>query len=344
MVFADGQRHPSLGWLCVAVAGGFTALATGLVRHSPGRMIGWPFVAGEVVLALGLSVLDGLVFEPGHVWGTSQSIATQWPLLAAATVGVALGPWVAAAFGALVGPAEWAGAVFNEVPDFGAPEIVSLVGTSIMYAAIGAVVGWWSGLLRRAEHEIADRRARDEVARVIHDTVLQTLALVERRSGASDPDLATAARDADRELRNYLFGGGEPGRGSLDSRVRREIERVRAGHATPVSINVLDDGLRLGAHRQDLLARAVAEAVANALEHAGASRVVVFVEASDDGSAFASVHDDGIGFDPGAPRDGHGINESIVARIESIGGRVEIRSSPGQGTEVMLWSSTTTSR
>jgi len=86
--------------------------------------------------------------------------------------------------------------------------------------------------------------------------------------------------------------------------------------------------------------RAIGAAVANALEHAAASRVVVFVEAADDGSAFASVSDDGVGFDPVAPRsaESHGIAESIKGRIESIGGRVEIRSAPGKGTEVLLWS------
>jgi len=340
MVFANGQRHPPLGWACVAAAGAFTVWSTGLVRHAPERMIGTPFVAGEALLALGLSALDGLVFEPGHVWGTTQSLATQWPLLAAATVGVALGPRWGAAFGLAVGPAEWAGALLNEVPEYGVPEVVSLAGTSVMYAGIGAVVGWWSLLLRRAEHEIADRRARDEVARVIHDTVLQTLALVERRSTTHDPDLAAAARDADRDLRAYLFGASTPGRGSFDSRVRVEVERVRAGSPTPVVINVVEDGLRLGTHQQDLMARAIGAAVANALEHAAASRVVVFVEAADDGSAFASVSDDGVGFDPVAPRsaESHGIAESIKGRIESIGGRVEIRSAPGKGTEVLLWS------
>jgi len=262
---------------------------------------------------------------------------------AAATVGVALGPVRGALFGALVGPAEWAGAMLNDVPEFGAPEVVSLVGTSVMYAAIGAVVGWWSLLLRRAEHEIADRRARDEVARVIHDTVLQTLALVDRRAAATDPELAASARTADRDLRAYLFGSRDPARGSFDSRIRAEVERVRAGHSTPVSVSVLDDGLTLGTHAQDLFARALAEAVANALEHAAASRVTVFVEALDDGSAFASVSDDGVGFDPATPRPAtsHGIAESIIARVESIGGRVDIRSSPGRGTEVCLWSAAT---
>ena len=104
---------------------------------------------------------------------------------------------------------------------------------------------------------------------------------------------------------------------------------------------MLDDGCRLPAHDQELIARAIGEAVANALEHAVAERVVVYVETDDDGHVFASVDDDGMGFDPAAARASHGIDESIVGRIESIGGRVEISSAIGSGTEICLWSRVT---
>jgi signal transduction histidine kinase len=319
----------------VTVAGAFAVRATVLVRSRPEKMMGWWFVGAEVTLAVALVVLDGLVFGPGHVWSTSQNLSTQWPLLAAASVGVAKGPWTGAVCGALMGPARWAAAVVNGVHRFGAAEVVSLLGASILFAAFWAVIGWWSLLLRRAEDEIADRRARDEVARVLHDTVLQTLALVERRTADSDPELATAARDTDRRLRAYLFGSTVPERGSLDGRIRSVVERVRVGHATPVTINVLDDG-DLEAREQDLLARAVGEAVANALEHASAERIVVFGDLDDDGALLVTIRDDGVGFDPVAARVGHGLNESVEGRLLAIGGTVSIRSTPGRGTEVAL--------
>src|SRR5690606_16883316 len=121
------------------------------------------------------------VFQPLHVFGTTQSIATQWPLLASATAGVAYGPWIAATLGATIGPGELVGALLNDHTSFTTGEIVSLAATSLFYAACGAVFGWQARLLKRVEGEIADRKARDEVGRVMHDTVLQTLALVERR-------------------------------------------------------------------------------------------------------------------------------------------------------------------
>ena len=333
----DRLRWPTVAWIAVAATLALTAASTWWARTDPHRLLSLPFVVAEVGLAVGLSVVDGLVFEPGHVFATTQSLATQWPLLAAATAGVAFGPVVAAVCGVLIGPAELCGAVLNEFDDWGAAEVVSIIATSLFFAAVGGVVGWLANRLRRVEREIADRRARDEVARVLHDTVLQTLALVERRSADADPPLAAAARRADRELRAFLFGGAGTTADDLEARIRHEVERVRRGSDVPVIVSVVDDGCRVPPDDQTLLARAVAEAVANSLEHARPSRIVVFVETDDEGQVFASVADDGTGFDPSAPRASHGVDRSIIARIESIGGRAEIRSGPGGGTEVCLW-------
>jgi signal transduction histidine kinase len=333
----DQLRAPAVAWIAVAATFSLTAASTWWVRSDPGRLLALPFVAAEVSLAVGLSVVDGIVFEPGHVFETTQSIATQWPLLAAATAGVAFGPVVAAVCGALIGPAELWGAVLNEHDEWGGPEVVSIVATSLFFAAVGGVVGWLANRLRRVEREIADRRARDEVARVLHDTVLQTLALVERRSADADPELATAARRADRDLRAFLFGSVGATVDDLEGRIRHEVERVRGDSEIPLTVSVLDDGCRLRPDDQVLVARAMAEAVANSIEHAAPSRIVVFAETDEHGHVFASVVDDGVGFDPARPRSSHGVDRSIIARIESIGGRAEIRSRPGGGTEVCLW-------
>lgn len=334
----DKVRHPVVGWLAVVATLALTVTSTGLLRRMPERLLHAPFVIAEVCFAVGLSLIDGYVFEPGHVFATSQSIATQWPLLSMATVGVAYGPIIAGLSGLLIGPAEWGGAALNRFDRWGTPEIVSIVATSLFFAACGIVFGWQTRLLKRVEGEIADRRARDEVGRVLHDTVLQTLALVERRSATSDPELAGAARDADRDLRSFLFGAAGRTVADLETRVRLEVERVNVGHQPVATVSVIDDGCRLDDDQQDRMARAIGESVANALQHASANRIVVFAETDDRGRVFASINDDGIGFDAGAERTSHGLDESVIGRIESIGGRVEIDSSPG-GTEVRMWSS-----
>ena len=90
--------------------------------------------------------------------------------------------------------------------------------------------------------------------------------------------------------------------------------------------------------RSEAVAGAVGEAVTNAIKHAAATSIIVYVETDDDGQIFASVRDDGVGFDPDSVRRGQGIDGSITGRIEAIGGRVEIASALEAGTEVRVWS------
>ncbi len=332
-------RHPVVAWACVAAVLVMCVLGTIGVRRSPDRLMRPPFAIAEGVLALALSVLDGWVFDPGHVFETSQSLATQYPLVAMATLGLVFGPWIAAAVGALVGPAELWAAQLNEFSGWSPQNTFSIVATSIFFAVAGALFGWMAALLRRAEAEIADRRAKDEVARVMHDTVLQTLALVEKRTATTDPDLAEAARAADRDVRKFLFGATSRAALTLESRIRTTVEHATAHHDVDVTINVLDDGCRASATRQNALARAIGEAVTNSIKHAVASSIIVFVETDDDGQVFASVRDDGMGFDTARTGHGEGLDGSIRARMSDVGGRSEVISTLGGGTEIRLWTS-----
>ena len=332
----DALRHPVSAWTAVAVTFVLAAGATLAVRTRPEQLVTAPRVLCDVAVAVGLTVLDGYVFAPGHVFVTSQNLAVEWTLIAVASAGVAYGPVVAALAGLTFGPARWIGAVLNGFDHFAPKHFVSMAATSLFYAACGAVFGWLARMLRRAETEISDTRAREEMARVMHDTVLQTLALVEQRSREFDPELAAVAREADRDVRRYLFGPPPSARG-LAATVSAAVEQARGDADIDVTVNVIDDGCRLEARSIDAVARAIGQAVANAIEHAEAERIVVFAETDDDGQVFGSVRDDGRGFDVDAPRDGNGLDESIVARIEAIGGRVAVSSGSG-GTEVKLWS------
>jgi signal transduction histidine kinase len=337
----DAIRHPLAAWLGVVAVAAVAAWSTWAVRWHPQRVMATPFLAAEAALAITLTVLDGWVFEPGHVFEVSQSLATQYPLIAVVSIGLARGPVVAAAVGLLIGPAKWGAAVLNGFDDWSARHGVAIVASALFYAAAGALFGWQAGLLRRAEAEIADRRARDDVARVLHDTVLQTLALVDRRTAESDPELARTAREADRELRRFLFGTTTTTPDGLEPRIRAAVDRASRHHdtaaAVTLSVGVIDNDRRPPADIQDAVAAAVGEAVANALEHSGATKVVVFAEVDDDGIVFASVRDDGRGFDVEAGPRGNGLDQSIIARMHDLGGRTHIVSSP-EGTEVQLWS------
>jgi signal transduction histidine kinase len=87
----------------------------------------------------------------------------------------------------------------------------------------------------------------------------------------------------------------------------------------------------------DALSGAVGEALANAGKHGAARRVTVYAEPADAGGVLCSIHDDGRGYDPRTTAEGVGLSQSIRARMAEVGGRVEIESRVGAGTEVRLW-------
>ena len=93
----------------------------------------------------------------------------------------------------------------------------------------------------------------------------------------------------------------------------------------------------LNEHQVGAVIGAVGEALTNAGKHAGARHLTVFIEPDDQGRLFCSIKDDGDGFDESTVAPGIGISRSIVERMRDAGGRAEIRSRPGEGTEVCLW-------
>lgn len=332
-------RQPVAAWICVAAVLIMCIVGTAAVRRAPGLRASRAFAVVEGLLALALSAIDGWVFDPGHVFETSQSLATQYPLIAVATLGLAFGPWVASAIGVLIGPAELWAAHLNQFGPWSLRHTFSIIATSIFFAAAGGLFGWLAQLLRRVEGEIADRRAKDEVGRVMHDTVLQTLALVEQRSAVTDPELAEAARSADRDVRRFLFGAASRDKHTLESRIRSTVERAAEHHDVDVTVNVIDLGCSAAPAAQNALAGAVGEAVTNSIKHAVASTIVVFAETDDGGNVFASVRDDGMGFDTTRVESGQGLDGSIRQRMLDVGGRSDITSTLGSGTEVRLWTS-----
>jgi signal transduction histidine kinase len=196
------------------------------------------------------------------------------------------------------------------------------------------VAGYAWQRLQRAEREVAAARAREEVSRTLHDGVLQTLALVERR--ASDPALARLARDQERDLRNYLFGSRAQV-GGLTAALRACADRFEESFGGKVEVVVPGDVSRARPEQVEALSGAVGEALTNAGKHGGAGHVVVYADEDEGGGLFCSVKDDGAGFDSERVVPGAGMTRSIRARVEELGGRAEVGSSPGEGAEVRLW-------
>jgi signal transduction histidine kinase len=166
--------------------------------------------------------------------------------------------------------------------------------------------------------------------------VLQTLALIQRRS--DDPvQVARLARAQERDLRDWLYGSGPAGGGTLAAQVKGVAAEVEDRHGVSVDVVVVGD--RAEDERTTALVAALREAMVNAVRHGspeGSPPVQVYVESGPDGIE-AFVRDRGPGFDPDAvPADRLGVRESIIARTERHGGTADVRSTPGDGTEVRL--------
>lgn len=189
---------------------------------------------------------------------------------------------------------------------------------------------------RRARDERRQRirsEERAEVAAHLHDSVLQTLAMIQRRSGDS-AEIATLARRQERELREWLSGrGGEERSASLAAALERAAAEVEEAHRVPVEMVTVGD-LPLDRRGEALLA-ATREAITNATRFAAVT-VSVFAELSPE-RATVFVRDRGPGFDlDSVPPDRRGVRESIVGRMERHGGSATVRSRADEGTEIEL--------
>ena len=208
--------------------------------------------------------------------------------------------------------------------------------SSAVAIALLLVLGPWAWRLA-AERDIERtgrirQQERAEMAARVHDSVLQTLALVQRESG--DPRrVATLARRQERELRAWLYPAPHAEGAGLASAIETAAAEVEELHGVPVELVRTGDA-PLDA-RIEAIVLAAREAMANAARHSGADEVSAFVDVGEDEIAIF-VRDRGGGFDPEAvPADAHGIAESIRGRMTRAGGTATLTSSP-DGTEVEL--------
>jgi len=278
-------------------------------------------IAGCVLLgAVGLPVqrVFGIVLVAGGLavlWRRSGSLRVEAPL----------------SYGALA------------LTGFGALLLLEDTSASTRVLAPGAVAGglllvggpwlWRLALERDAERSARIRtQERADVAARVHDSVLQTLALIQRH--ASEPRrVASLARRQERELRGWLYGAqplGDDG-SSLVAALAAAAADVEELHGVRVELASSGD-----APPEEALVLAAREALANAAKHAGSEEIDVYTEVTENEVA-VFVRDRGKGFDPDAvPADRQGIRESIRGRLERAGGSAVVTSSPGGGTEVEL--------
>jgi signal transduction histidine kinase len=208
---------------------------------------------------------------------------------------------------------------------------------TVTVAGLLVALGPW---LLRLSKQVSDERRerirseeRSAMAAHLHDSVLQTLAMIQRTG--SHRDVVALARRQERDLRAWLYGRRSATDGeSLSAALEASAERMEEQYRIPFEVVVvgdapIDDALYA-------LVQATTEAMNNAGAHSGAPAVSVYAEVETE-TVTAYVRDEGEGFDIDAvPSDRRGISDSLRARIERHGGRVQIASEAGAGTEVHM--------
>lgn len=218
----------------------------------------------------------------------------------------------------------------------------TLVGVAVL------TVPWWLRLMRALGEERRARirtEERAEIAAHLHDSVLQTLALIQQQSDSAR-EVRRLARGQERELRAWLYGpqgygwaapahtNGDPAASAFAATLYAAAGEVEDTYAVSMQVIVVGDC----ALEEPLpaLVQASREAMVNAAKHAGVAEVSVYAEV-EPGQVQVFVRDRGAGFDPAAvAADRHGLADSIRGRMERHGGTVTLRTAPGAGTEVQL--------
>jgi signal transduction histidine kinase len=333
----QGYAHPATGFVALAAMSAWTVVTVAAYATPRGRTT-W-LISADVAVAALLVLATRLVDTAGHIDSGAPTIPVTWaaaPVLACAVAG---GP-----AGGLTGAAVIAAAFIAERGAL----TQGTFGAAVLALIVGGVVGYFVRLGLRAEAAVdhaARREAaiaeRERIARGIHDSVLQVLALVSARGrdlGGEAAELARLAVEQESALRALVSGASSarPAGGMLDlAGLLEPLGGPRVTVSCPAGAVLLAD------EPAGALAAATGEALDNVRRHAGAqARAWVLVE--DDGAVVTvSIRDDGHGFADGrlaeaAAAGRLGVAQSIVGRLRDVGGSACLTSSPGQGTEVEL--------
>jgi signal transduction histidine kinase len=224
-------------------------------------------------------------------------------------------------------------------------EITEVIGGTALFAIATLIPGWGMEALRRSEIRRTDAEAaleeerlrrqrsddRADIAAHLHDSVLQTLALIQQRD---DGEMSRLARRQELALRRFIDRISSPYEESCRAALREVVADVEDLHGIRVEVVITGDRGLDEPGRAAIAA--TQEALANAARHSGSDKISLYAECGDESLA-VFVRDRGVGFEhDGVAPDRRGISESIVARMARHGGDAKIHSIPGEGTEVEI--------
>lgn len=342
------RRSP--GWIVFGVLLILLALWLGLwavraTTATPGSIAAsllpagwWALLPFLVILA---SAAAGMVFiaDAVRVWlGLAPRQRAPWKQMTESRRGPDGIAWRAVAGLALVGVAAFL--AYSLVARlFVAYSLYELIALLMIAGGVALVLGIpvAIGAFLRLGHDTAGTahdRERQRFAAHLHDSVLQTLALVRRQ--AHDPvAVARLARRQEHALRAWMAGEAELVSDTLVAALRDAVAGVEDEHDMTVEFTAIGDRA-LDTACEELVA-AAREALRNAARHAGGAPVFVFCQVAPDGRVELFIRDEGPGFDPAAvPAERRGIRDAIVGRMAFAGGEATVDSVCGEGTEVTL--------
>jgi signal transduction histidine kinase len=354
---SGGYAHPLGGWAVLAVMTLWTLFAT--FAFADPRRRGWPLLLADLAVAAGCLLATAWVETAANIAEGRQTLPVSW-------VASVVLSW------ALAGGGKRAGIAAALVLSFASLLVHPLAGTWSTAGArtfngmallflTGLVVGYVVKLALHAEARLARAvemeaatRERERLARRIHDSVLQVLAMVRRRGvemGGEAAELGRLAGEQEAALRALIGSAAPPPSGSLSGSGARgpvpeasgelDLRALLNGYASAavtVSAPATPVTLPAGAARE--VEAAVAAALDNVRRHCpDGTRAWILLEDDGAGNVTVSVRDDGPGIPDGrladAAADGRlGVAQSIRGRVRDLGGTVSITSTPGQGTEV----------
>ena len=320
--------HPAIGLTLLAVAWTFIAYVGVAYARNADSVVRPLIVFTEIAIAATLLFADMWIYGSTH----SQALPTVWPLAIIFTVAIAGGTRAAVVTGIGLGLSRYAGWLLFS-PESESAWSSARIASTVLFAVAGWVAGYLLNSQAQADRSISTYRAREEVANTLHDGVLQTLAIIQRRS--VDTELVSLARTQELELREYLFSGADV---AIDLATALRAAARRTEERYPMRVDVIcAPDLPVGSEQEiHAISGAANEALTNAAKHGGAETATVYAEPGEDTTFFVSIKDRGTGFDPETARRGQGLDRSIERRLADAGGRAEISSQPGRGTEVRL--------
>ena len=333
----DVVARPAVGFVLVGAVLALNAWLTLLYRIDADLLLKPAPILTELGLAAVLMIADVWVYGfADH----AQSLPSVWVIAAVFATAIAAGKQPAVIAGAGLGLARYVGWL-PYAPDGEGFYSLLRVASWVLLIVAGWTTGFVLTKLEEADRSISAYRAREEVARTLHDGVLQTLAVIQRRS--DDTELVDLARTQELELREYLFGAA-PVETDLASGLRAAARRAEQRYGLRVEVITAPD-LPGGSERDiHAICGAVGEALTNASKHGDAVKATIYAEPDEygdendaDRTVFISVKDDGRGFDTDAVDEGQGLARSIKGRIIEAGGRVEVDGRLGRGAEIRMW-------